>query len=321
MAFSLCGQSVANVGEQDCDKSRGILKNIFICNGSFAAADYADATTFFNKLVSNAKLGKTATNKVFPVKESQDVVRKSDANKEGTLGLGFKTVLLEGKASYAFKFFGGCDVLKRLRTFNNQTVRIFEYDANGTVWGTKSGTSFIGFQAKLFFSGNEVATGQNVEEGIIDCEVSLISNSEYKDAAYWVSSTGTLFQVGDARPQMDAQLVKVSSTSNAYKYSLGIAGSNLLGIYDVLGTGGQGAAIAALSASFSAKSGAGVPATALAITSIAYNVGSDGLLTVTYDNTAWTAATGNIQLIPPTVAQLDTADVTNLEILSVTHAK
>jgi hypothetical protein len=87
--------------------------------------------------------------------------------------------------------------------------------------------------------------------------------------------------------------------------------------YNVLGD--YGAAIAALT--HTAKSGAGDPSVALAITSVAYNVASDGLLTVTYDSTAFAAASGNIKLIPPTPATLDTADVTNLEILSVTHAK
>jgi hypothetical protein len=44
-------------------------------------------------------------------------------------------------------------------------------------------------------------------------------------------------------------------------------------------------------------------------------------LTVTYDSPAYTSATGNIMLVPPTPAQLDTGSVPDSELLSVTHPK
>lgn len=315
MALSLCSSSVANTGELACDKSRGVLKKLFIFNGSIGSSDYADEATLFAKLVANSKLTKSDGDKIFVINEAQDVADASEANKEGSLGLGFKTVLLEGKPGYKVKIFAGGDLLKRLRTFNNQTVRILEYDANNVVWGTKSGSSFQGFQAKLFFTGNKIATGQNVEEGVVEISISILSTSEYFDNAYWASMAG--HNVEDIKPLIDAQLAYVSKSSNVYKYSLKIADSNLVSDYDVLAD--YGTEIAGLT--FTAKSGSGTPSTALAITTVAYNVGSDGYLTVTYDSTAHTAATGNIKLIPPTPATLDAADVTNLEILSVTHAK
>lgn len=313
MALSLCGQSVANTGELACDKSRGVLKKIFIFNGNLESADYADAATFLAALVTKSKLSKTESNKLFVINEAQDIADASEANKEGSLGLGFKTVLLEGKPAYTVKLFAGGDLLKRLRTFNNQTVRVLEYDANGVVWGTKSSTNFKGFQAKLFFSGNKLATGQNVEEGVVTLTISILSTSEYFDNAYWMETSGN---IEDVRPLMDAQLAYVSHVSNVLKYSVKIAGSNLKEDYDVLSD--YGTEIAALIANFSALSGAGTPATALAITSAAI---SGGLLAVTYDSTAYTAATGNIKLIPPTPTQLDAGDVTDIEILSVTHTK
>ena len=297
MALSLCGQSVANTGELACDKSRGVLKKIFIFNGNLESADYADAATFLAALVTKSKLSKTESNKLFVINEAQDIADASEANKEGSLGLGSKTVLLEGKPAYTVKLFAGGDLLKRLRTFNNQTVRVLEYDANGVVWGTKSSTNFKGFQAKLFFSGNKLATGQNVEEGVVTLTISILSTSEYFDNAYWMETSGNI-------------------VSNVLKYSVKVAGSNLKEDYDVLSD--YGTEIAALIANFSALSGAGTPATALAITSAAI---SGGLLAVTYDSTAYTAATGNIKLIPPTPTQLDAGDVTDIEILSVTHTK
>ena len=315
MALSLCSTSVANTGELACDKSRGILKKLFIFNGNIGSASYADTQTFFDKLVTNSKLSKSDADKIFVLSEVQELSDASEANKEGSLNLGFKATLQEGRPALKAKFFAGGDALKRLRTFNNQTIRVLEYDANGVVWGTKSGTNFKGFQAKLFFVGNKLATGQNIEEGVVEVTISYLSVSEYFDNAYWMETPSTS-NIEDVKPLVDAQLAYVSNVSNVLKYSLKIPGSNLMEDYDVLTD--YGTEIAALSASFSALSGSGTPSVSLPITSMAM---SASLLAVTYDSTAYTAATGNIKLIPPTPAQLDAADVVNLEILSVTHTK
>lgn len=315
MAYSLCGTSVANTGQQECDKSRGVLKKLFIFSGSIGSASYADTQTFFDKLVTNSKLSKDATDKIFVINEAQDLADASEANKEGSLNLGFKATIQEGKPAYKVKLFAGSDLLKRLRTFNSQTVRILEYDANGVVWGTKSGTNFKGFQAKLFFTGNKIATGQNIEEGVVEVTVSILSTSEYFDNAYWMETPSTA-NIEDVKALLDVQLAYVSHVSNVLKYSMKINGSNLIGGYSIGAT--YGTEIAALT--FTAKSGAGVPATALAITSVAYDATND-LLAVTYDSTAYGTATGNIQLIPPTPATLDAADVVDTELISVTHPK
>ena len=314
MSLSLCSASVDNTGELACDKSRGVLKKLFIFNGDIGSSDYATEAAFFAKLVANSKLSKSDNDKLFVINESQDLTDASEANKEGSLNLGFKTVLLEGKPSYKVKLFAGGDLLKRLRTFNNRTVRVLEYDADGVVWGTKSGTNFKGFQAKLFFNGNKISTGQNVEQGVVEVTVSILSTSEYFDNAYWVETSDN---IEDVVPLIDAQLAYVSHSSNVLSYSVKIPGSNLLEDYDVLAD--YGAALAATT--FTASSGVtSAVGTSLAITSVAY---AAGLLAVTYDSTAYTAVGGSsyIKLIPPTPAVLDAADIVNLEVLSVTHVK
>lgn len=315
MSLSRCAISVANTGEIACDKSRGVLKKIMIFNGSVAEADRTDEEELFNYLVTCSKLSKSASNKLFVINEAQDIVDASEANTEGTLGLGFKSVIREGRPAYTVKMFGGADLLKRLRTFNNQTIRLFEWDANSTLWGTKSGTNFKGFQAKLFFTGNKLATGQNVEEGIITFTISILNTSEYFDNAYWAALTGN---IEDIVPLIDVPLAYVSNVTNVHKISMKVLDSNLIEPFNIYED--YGALIAALSAQFSAKSGAGDPTTALTITSIAVDAALE-VLTVTYDSTEYTAATGNIKLIPPTPAQLDTADVTGIELLEVTYAK
>ncbi|MBX3253917.1 MAG: hypothetical protein KF862_07215 [Chitinophagaceae bacterium] len=318
MALSLCGKAgVANTGELQCDKSKGILKKVFIFNGAINAGGYADETTLFNTLVANAKLSKDAANKIFVINEAQEIADSSESNTTGSLGLGFTVTLREGKPVYTVKIFAGADLLKRLRTFNNQTIRIFEYDANGVLWGTKKGANLVGYQAKLFFTGNRIATGQNVEEGVVTFTISILSNSEYMDNPVFADLSGN--NIEDVIPLIDANLSYLSKASNVYKVKAEVPTSNLLGNYDVFDE--YGTALAALSANFSAGTGANF-ATPLTITSIAVDNGLKAL-TVTFDNTAFGALSSDtqIRLNPPTPAQLDAGDVTGLELMSVILTK
>jgi hypothetical protein len=309
MAYSLCGKSVANTGAQECDKSRGVLSRLLIFNGEIDAADFASESALFTRLVANAKLAKDAANKVFPLKETQEIADTSEQNTTGNLGLGFTTVLREGKPSYSIKMFAGSAELKRLRKFNNQTVRVLEVDTDGTIWGYKANNKFKGFQAKLFFTGNKVATGQAVEQGIVTVNVSILSTSEYIDNSYWAEVDGNL---EDIVGLLDVTLAKVSNAVNVYQISAKIPGSNLIGDTSILPE--SGAALAGLAANFSARTGVGF-ATVLAITTITYNATLD-TLAVTFDNTAHGALApgAQIQLKGPTVAQLDAADITEVEI-------
>ncbi len=314
MPLSLCGSSVNNTGELTCDKSRGVLKKLFLFNGEIGAASYADAETFLAKLATNSKLSKDDAQKIFVINEAQDIADASESNKEGSLNQGFKSVLLEGKPGYKIKFFAGGDLLKRLRSFNNQTIRVLEYDANGVVWGTKSGTNFKGFQAKLFFSGNKLATGQNVEEGVVEVTVSILSTSEYFDNAYWMETEGN---IEDVKGLIDVTMAKVSNSSNVYKISTKVVGSNLKENYNIYDD--YAALIAALT--FTAGTGTNY-GTSLAITSVAVDA-SLKCLTVTFDSTAYTALSSGtkIKLVPPTPAVLDAADVTGIELLPVILTK
>lgn len=314
MAYSLCGKSVANTGELACDKSRGILKKLFIFNGSIAAADYADDATLTAKLIALSKLSKDDSNKLFVLNEAQDLADASEANKEGSLNLGFKTVLMEGKPGYTIKLFAGGDLLKRLRKFNNQTVRLLEYDANGTVWGTKSGTNFRGFLAKIFVTGNKIATGQNVEEGVVTISVSFLSTSEYFDNNFWSDTVGN---VDDIRALNDVSLVYKSNATNIFKVAMKIMGSDLMGGYDIWND--YGSAIAALT--FTAFTGADFT-TPLAITSTAADTTLEAL-TITFDSTAYNGLTSGdkIKLVGPTPTVLDAADVLDTEIIPVILTK
>jgi hypothetical protein len=308
MSFSLCSLSNANTGLIDCDISRGVLKQLFIFNGEIAEADYADTDTLLAQLVENSKLSKSAANKIFPLPEVQEVSDKSEANKEGSLGLGFKTVLLEGKPAYEMKVFAGSTLAKAMRKFNNQTVGILEYDANGRVWGTKSGTDFTGFQAKIFVTSPKMATGQNVEEGISVITVSFLSTSEYNDNAYYMPIDGN---IADVVGLLDVKSTYVSNVANVHKVKFTVPTSQIGGEINLGDLFPSDLADAAL---FSAKTGA-TYGTTLAITSVTYDSATKSYV-FTFDSTAYTALTigDKIKLIPDGPEILDAADVTGVEI-------
>jgi len=310
--YSLCSTSVSNLGQQECDKSKGVLQKFAIDNGVVAAADYVSPAAFHAKLIAKSKLSKTAAEKLFILPEIQEITDASEANKEGSLNLGYKAVLMEGKPSYKFKFFGGADLLKRCKSFDNQVVRIREYDANGVWWGTKIGTDSKGYQAKLFFTGGKLATGQAVEEGVIECTVSILSVAEYYANSYWVETTSSE-NIEDIAPLIDVALTNISHTTNVWKIGMYIPGSNLVGPYNIYDT--YGTVIGGLT--FTAATGTSF-GTSLAITTVAVDA-TLKCLTVTFDSTAFTALSAGtiIKLIPPTPATLDTAGVANTELLPI----
>jgi len=231
MAFSLCNTGGANTGGILCDDARGITKKLFIFNGEFDEADYADVDTFMSQFIAFSKLSRNATNKVFPFSESQDIADASEANKEGTLGLGFKQVLQEGKPAYTIKMFAGNIQSKQFRKWNNKTVRILEYDSNGKLWGTASNGKFIGVQAKMFFTGLKSATGQNVEEGVVTLTLSILDTTEYYDNAYLMPIVGN---INDVIGLVDVQLKEpVAHTTNVYKIKAFIPTSQIGQVIDL----------------------------------------------------------------------------------------
>ena len=188
MAFDLCGRSNSNTGFALCEAARGILKQPFIFNGGLGADIYNDGdNAVFAELARLVQLSKNDPDKIFPFPQVEDIADSSEQNREGTLGLGFKMVLVEGRPVYTLKVFADAQLTKALRKFNNKTVRILELDVNNNLWGTNIGGIFKGFKAKLFTVGNKIATGQNIEEGIATITLSILDTKEYYDNCFRVA--------------------------------------------------------------------------------------------------------------------------------------
>lgn len=304
---SLCGSTSQNTGQILCDVSKGVGKKLFIFNGSIASADYATQALFEAKVIANSKLSRTAANKIFPIPEIQDIADSSEANTEGSLGLGFKAIIREGRPVYTLKMFAGSTLAKKLRKYNNQTIRILELDANNRIWGTKQGTAYVGYLAQVFFTGQRLATGQSVEEGVVTCTLSILDISEYNDNSFYQDISNVSSIVG----LLDVDMTEPSAhVSNVYKIQLSVPTSkigNSVNLYDQLST------LLASSALWVAKTGATF-STTLAITSVAADL-ANLAFTVTFDSTAFTALTAGakIQLSLAAPEVLDAADVTNIE--------
>ncbi len=315
---SLCGATItSNTGEILCDVSKGKGKKLFIWNGSMTPAQFATAAAFQTNIAAFSKLSRSAANKIFPIPEMQEIADASEANTEASLGLGFKQVINEGKPAYTIKLFAGSTLAKKLRKFNNQTVRILELDSNNRVWGTKSGNNFVGYLAKMFFTGQKLATGQAVEEGIITLTLSIMDTSEYNDNSFYQDITNVTAITG----LLDANLIEAAArAANVYKIAVKVPTAQLgvdMNLYDQIST--QAAATAMWEAM--ATTPAGVT-TVTTITSVAVDAALKAF-TITFDSTQYAAYPAGTVILAkmkdPEV--LDAADITNIESVAISLVK
>lgn len=306
--FSLTGATGANLGQIDGDLSKGVIKSLAIFGGNFTAANNADAASRQAALQANSLKSKLDPDKLLWLPEAQNIEDSSESDKEGSLNLGFKTVLVEGKPAYRIKVFGSSEFSKSMRKYNGKTVRIWEYDANEKLWGAQSGTNTIGYQAKITTKGQKIATGQNVEEGVVEITIAFLSTSEYYDNPKCIDLSDV--DVTAIKQLIDADMTYVSNASNAYKIGISLPTAEANKPYNVADKYTSELAVSAL---WTAHTGANY-ATTLAITSVSYDATTKSWV-VTFDTTAYNAlAVGSkikVGLVAPSV--LDNADVIGIE--------
>lgn len=299
MSISLCASSVANTGAIQCDVAPGIPVKFMIWNDSEAIADI-EGSQFQPFMEAGSKLSKSDAGKIFVFPVIQDITDSSEANKEGTLNQGFKTVLLEGKPAYTFKVFAGQSSVPNLRKFNNQNVRLLILDANNRVWGVKSGTNFVGAQAKIFVGGLKFPTGQNVEDGVVTISVSYLVASELNDDAAFGEIDSAAAIIG----LLDANVTYISSVDNVYKIGVNVPTSEIgqtISLYD------QYADELATASLWVLKTGT----TTLGITSVAKDDTLGAWTVTTTENTYDFGDVLKLNLKAPPI--LDAADVTEIE--------
>jgi hypothetical protein len=316
MGFSIVGNTASNVGQILGDASKGILKNFVIFGGTLTSSQTADAASRTTALKAASLKSKSDSGKLFWLPEIQNIEDRAEADKEGTLNLGYKSILVEGKPAYEVKVFGSSEFNQAIRGFNGQIVRVMEYDSNEKLWGCKSGTSFQGYQAKIQTRGQKGATGQNVEEGVVTIVISFLDTTEYYNSSKFIDLSDV--DLSDIKSQVDATLSYVSNTTNAYKISVGVptAEHNVnLDMYDYYST--------QLASASLWKAGTGTNyATALTITSVSADAATKSFV-VTFDTTAYSAlnAGTKIKLELKDPATLDAAGVEDVEGVPVVLTK
>lgn len=310
MSFNLCTVSNRNTGGIKCDVSRGVLSKPFIFNDDYEVGDVNTPQTFLAALIASSILGKNESGKVFPMPNVEEITNKAEANKEGTLALGFKQILFEGRPAYEIKFFAGNVQLKALRAYNNKTVGLLEYDRNKNMWGTVSGTKFKGFSAKVFFTGGDLATGQNVEEGVVTMTISILDVNEYRDNNYYMPIEGN---ITDIKGLVDVEGYVFSQATNVVKIGYRLQTSQLGKYINMFDNFEDELADAGLYLAYSV--GADGVLTPLAITSVVKDA-VNHVYTFTLNATAYgLLAPGTpIKIFAVNPATLEANDITDVEL-------
>lgn len=312
MALSLCAGIAANTGGIDCDVSFGVPSQFAVWGGKLTPANYANAADIQAALESAAHLPNSDTNKMFMFPVIQEVADNTEANTEGTLGLGFKTIIREGKPAYSFKVFAGLQQAKNLRKFNNTTLSVLMFDTNNRIFGTEKAGNFVGAPARIYVSGLKFATGQALEEGVVTITLSFLDSKSLTDNAAFVEvdSTSNMQGLNDVTlTERSAHTVNVYHIDAIVETGEMGSGINIADTY--------GSELAAAGA-WTAKTTAGVVLTITAVSQQA--TGWD----VTIDATEYGALTNGdtfkIGWVAPAVLDA-TYNVSDLEAIAVTVAK
>lgn len=313
MSLSLCGaNSSININDIDCDGQRQLPRLLAISAGSYDSNDYADSDTFLAALIADTKLARTDSNKLIVLPVIQGTTDQTVAPKDGNLGYGLVFRLVDGRATYTFDIPMGSTSEKALKSLDGKTAGIFIYDSGQQFWGIADvAGNFSAPKWNIAVTPRPFQDGQNVK--VTQITISLVNTDDFIINAYYVP---VALNTASLKGLNDAQIIKISNTTNVYQYRV-ITPTTAIGRPIDLGLK-FGSTLAVVSL-WLAKTGPGF-GTTLTIMSVAY---SNGIYTVTYDSTAYTALSTGAKikqaLADPTA--LDTANVTGIEGIPVIVTK
>lgn len=300
MSLSICGLVGGNTGAVNCDVAMGLPKALEVGGKVFQPADYASSTAFGTALVAATKLANGNASKLFPFPIIQGSADKSDANKEGTLGYGFKQILLEGRPAYEFQVLCGQTQFAKLRKWNRVIVPVGVLDDASNYWGVlNSDNTFNGFSGYIFVSGNSFGDGsKNI---VATVTISFLDVAEFRDNAAFIPVAANLKLAG-----LNDVVLNVNAGGTASNVTH-ISGYVLTA---KLGTKISMRALFGTAMATAANWVASTPAGPIAITSVADDAANDGW-TFTLNSTAFTALTAG------TVVTIGWADPTTLDAANV----
>lgn len=318
-----CSTVGSNLGDVSCQGRRETPSMFMVGGKQFSAAEYGDSDTMQAAVVAATKLSTGDPDKLYAFPIINKVTNSTEANSTGSLALGPVVRLRKGRPSYTYVMQDLTQFqYENLLAFDNKVVPVFTYDDGSQYWGYRAGVAanvlntnpFSGEIARIEVSGNGFKDSENIETGQAVVVVSYLSISDFEKRAAYISLPN--FSTGDVAGLQDVSLIEpVAHVSNVHSLKAYIKVPQLGGDID-LGPR-HGTALAALT--WTAFTGVGF-ATSLVLTSVAYTAGK---LVFTFDSTAYTAlaALSKIRLVPPTVTVMDNADITEIEIGSITLTK
>ncbi len=316
MALNSCSTIGGNTGGSACQGRRETPTIMIIGGKEFSSSDYADAATQRAAIIAATKLGTGSANKLFAFPVINKVTNNTEADTTGSLPLGSPVRLRKGRPSYSFVLQDiSQQQYKNLLQFDNKVVSVFTFDDANQFWGYRGLGStnalntevFKGERARISVSGNGFKDSENIETGQTLVTVSYLSIDDFEKRAAYIELPD--FSSGDVAGLVDVELVEPAAhVSNVHSLVPYIKTPALSGDLDIGAEYGTGLAALTWTAFTGATYG-----TSLTITSVAY---TSGKLVFTFDSTAYTAlASGaKIKLVPPTVAVMDAADITGIEI-------
>ena len=304
MSLNLCGSIGVNVGPVPCDVTRGLPRFIFLGGKVFQPSDYASPSAFTTAFKAAAKLANGNTSKLFPLPEIQGNTPKTDANKEGTLGYGFKQVLLEGRPAYEFDVLIGQTQFQKLRKLNRQIIPAFTCDDGNNCWGVaKSDGTFVGNDVYFFITGNEFGDGsKNI---VAKITLSFVSVTDFHDASAYFPIA---FNPHEVKGLLDVVLIETAAhTANVFHIAANVLTAKLGTSINLVGDYGTALAATGMWVVKVVATGVSHTITSVAATTTGWDL--------TLDNTQFTALSSGakltIALADPTT--LDGANVTGVE--------
>lgn len=272
-----CGGTTGtfNSGIPLCDIIRGIPLGIIGLDAGvgFSAADRADNATFVAKLRTLTRAARGS--RAYPFfklvnfeDKTKDVTRSSAGNLTNS-----EIITADGIPSFAFQHRIGEIFHRKLMEAQNAGMTWLIVDKNYVVYGTLDGTSFTGFSLSEFYV-NLAKFGTPSAVAQYPFEMTLASQTEYKENGRFVQSDSTLVAATGIR---DVVIAKFSMVSSVLKMSLtALGGKNLTDLF---------ATELAQSGCYSITNAAGTAVTV----SAAYD-STNKVMSLTLSGTPWTGA-------------------------------
>lgn len=302
--------SIFNVGIPPCDLAKKKIKGVIFADKGvrFTSAETASVAAFLAAVKTKTTAARGG--RVYPVLDILNFEDQTGDPATGSVGNLSTATIITNDAVPAFRFgYNGTEARHaRMAAMAGAQLDMFIVDDQWAVYGTLDGDDFAGYsvlQAYAYTSKFIVSDSVNQ----YSFRVTLADITEYRDKSIYVVTNASLATAGAGL--VNVQLSKLSNASNVYKIKMiADGGTDMEPTY--------GAAIAGLTfTAVNLETGA-----ALTITSVADDTALDAL-TVTIDNTQWTAMTvgDRFQLNGPSAAALAGAGVKYFEIVSVAIAK